>query len=333
MPRKPNQAFIDADSLLFKAASVAEDIVYTLKNKNTGEVVKEFGSAKACQQFLELVSVFEYDPEGSYKGVGDDLEREVGYVLHSPEKAYKAFDKLLDEYKAITHCDTNTFYVSKASGLPNFRHKIATLTPYKCNRGGRKPAALEAVRKYAYKHPEVKVPRGQIEVDDRVMAMARKAGAKGLVVAVDKDVLQATGCWVLHVGNHGKPVWSDPKIVGTIDEGKGGYGLGWLWLLYQCIAGDSADTYKGVEGVGEVGARKLLSKYSGLPVERIIEPVTAVANLYRDVYGDKYNYFNQQTGSFCNTTWRELFIEMLHLAYMRDSESVECPLIQIVREI
>lgn len=333
MPESPKIAYLDFDMALFRAAYAAEDTVYRFVRAN-GEVVKEFSSASSSKQWLEEVSIFGVCPETSYSGSGDDLTREVCYTLHDVKKAYKAFDKLIDEHKGMTGCESNLFYVSKASGTPNFRHKIATLQPYKGNRQGRKPAALEAVRKHAYTHPDVKVPRGSIEVDDRVMAMARKAGERGLVVAGDKDVLQASGCWVLHLDNHESPVWSDPASVGCLynKDGKAD-GLGWLWLLHQCIVGDSADNYAGVKGCGPKVSLEVLSKYSHHPIERIIEPITAVATLYHDVYGDNYTYFNHQTQQEHTASWRDILIEMMHLAYMRDKETVECPLINIVKEI
>jgi hypothetical protein len=90
-----------------------------------------------------------------------------------------------------------------------------------------------------------------IEADDIVVALKNHKPDEYFLAAMDKDVLnQAVGTHL----NYGKLSGTIDEMVYTTTDNFAIY-----YKYYQAIVGDPTDGYKGVPGIGKVGAGKLVS--------------------------------------------------------------------------
>ena len=130
------------------------------------------------------------------------------------------------------------------TGKNNFRHKLATIAPYKGNRTAPKPAHLPALRKHLVDEWKAEVVDGQ-EADDAIAIEATTLGDSCVMVSVDKDFDQIPGWHYNFVKNVGYYV--------TEEEGL-------LSFYKQILSGDDADNIKGLMGVGPAKAAKMLNE-------------------------------------------------------------------------
>lgn len=330
--KAPQKAFIDGDMILFAAASIGEQIWYVGKSPE-GKEIARFDSAHAYKGWLEDIEIFGTGISDGYNP--EEITRETEWEILDFEDCKKTFEKSVKQWAKASNCKEYTCYISKASGLKNFRYEVATIKPYK---GGRedshKPHYLEPLRKWAATLDYVKMARGTVEVDDVVCALAQRNGKRGCVVAGDKDSRTVSGCYVLIPGEMEKPAFSSPKIVGKLKRNAKNkvVGLGWLYLMFQALQGDSADNIGGCKGVGEAKAFSLLIDYHNQPIDRLEELVHTVCKEYEKAYGDSFKYTHCITGEELEVSWKEVMIENLHLLYMKKSQSDICPIIKIVED-
>lgn len=332
-PQEPTHAFIDADMPLFMAASAGEQIKYRYFHED--ELIAEFDSAAEGKNWIESIEIFGSDMEFGFEGDVEELERRTDYEIGDFRDCKKAFNNIIKDWAQQGGCEKYTAYVSKGSGAQNFRYDVATIKPYKTGRGDlRKPHYLEELRKYAHGLPHCKKTLGKIEVDDMVCAMAQRKGEQGVVVAGDKDARQVTGCWMIIADEMEEPIYSDPNTVGYLYENEKGkiMGHGWLFLLYQVLAGDKADTYGGCKGIGDKKALPILEPFNNNPISELPRVVNEVAKVFEKAYGNSYSYKNHHTGETVTVTWKEIMIEMINLAYMLKSKDDVCPLIEMIGE-
>lgn len=335
-PTKPTIAYIDGDVTLFSAASICEQVNYVFRKPNGREIVR-FESAKEGEAWLAELEIFGVDIKYGFDGDPDELIRTTEYVVDEDIKAGQEFFKreLKKMLKAV-NVKEYVLYVSKAAGADNFRHHVATLKPYKGNRSARKPVKLESMRAWALKNPNIKRSSGAIEVDDIVQSRAQAKGDKAVLIAFDKDARTATGCWILIPSEMGEPVYSDPYIVGELEwseSSKKAKGYGWLFLLWQSLAGDSADNIGGCKGVGTKGACTLLEEFSGQHINKLPDALKVVCQQYESTYGESFSYTHCTTGDMITRTWQEILIENLTLLYMLRSKDDVCPLIKLIEGI
>jgi DNA polymerase-1 len=152
-------------------------------------------------------------------------------------------DTLLEKTQA-------TSYRAFLSGGDNFRKKI--YPEYKANRTAEKPKHLEALREYSLKELSAELAPPTLEADDAMGIFQDKIDGQTTICSLDKDMLQVPGLhyqWAF-----GTSKWQkDEKFITQTD-------LDGLRLFYeQCLKGDKADNVKGIAGLGEVKARKLLA--------------------------------------------------------------------------
>jgi len=326
-PPKPLFAYLDLDSVLFKAAQAGQKIRYKAVDQR-GKVVAEFGSAHEYKNWKESIEFLGGDFEFGFTGDVDSLTREVEYKIGNVEDCYKAFDHIVNDWVEASGCEDWVGYVSKATGQKNFRYSVATLKGYKssASRDAVKPHYLEDVRKYANQNPKIKTARGSVEVDDVTCALAQKKGWRGCVLSVDKD---ASGCQNTHIFNPDvmdEPVFSSNKIVGRLWQNEKGkvVGLGTLFWLFQCVYGDSVDSIPGCKGVGEKGAYNLLKEFDGVDVKYLPEVVDVVCEAFKSSYGDEYEYEHCTTGEIVTASWKDLAMEMSRLVYMKKNQNDDC---------
>lgn len=136
-------------------------------------------------------------------------------------------------------------YKAFITGEDNFRKEI--YPAYKANRTQPKPRHLEAARYFAIREFNAEAEH-TLEADD---LLGIHQTEDTVICSLDKDLLQIEGNhyqWAIATSKYSKP---DTFITQTRLEG--------LRHFYQqCIKGDPSDNIKGIKGIGDVGAKKLL---------------------------------------------------------------------------
>lgn len=318
-PPPPKVLIIDGDSILFKAASAGEQVWYVAKTPD-GEEVARFESASSYDSWIQSCDIMGFDDVSGYTGDVSELIREVEYEYRDVNNCYKAFDKTVEEWLTLSGCDEWIMWIGKATGLKNFRYDIATIHPYKHGRDKmRKPHYLEQVRKYASKKPQVKVVKGSIEVDDRVVAEAEKRKHKCVLAFVDKDNTQCRGCYQLFIGYSNTPYFVTMRSVGEIKmDGSKVWATSYLRVASQLIHGDKAvDGIVGLPGYGPKKAYNLLKEFDGVSVKHAPEVFQRVAKEYEKVYGYSHTYHHCTTGEEITRDWIDMFEENLRLLWMK----------------
>lgn len=312
--------FVDGDLLCFPAASVAEDRIYIAKDPY-GKVVGEFTSASDHKNWLAEMEMMGFDRRFQFDGDVNDLTRELEIRPKDIKIAKRHFENTLDEWLSACPTGDVTVYLAPKSGQINPRHEIALRKPYKGNRKDtHKPIHLQAVRDWALDLPYTRKSY-RFETDDLVAGNAQKHGENGYQISNEKDGLNSIGCWVYYPDLHEKPLFSDPNIVGYVeDDGKKLIGLGALHLLYQVLYGDKSDNYSGLDGAGKVKAYNTLAPFNNAPMTELPEVAKAVARLYKEKYGDVYKYVNKD-GEDAVASWYDFYEESVRLAYMLKNRS------------
>ena len=155
---------------------------------------------------------------------------------------YRA-NELLDTILTATGA---TEYKAFLTGKDNFRKVV--YPEYKANRTQPKPVHLKALQDYSIEKLGAEYAPYTLEADD---ALGIYQTEETIICSLDKDLLQVPG-------NHyqwgfGTSKWQKDEKFITQTE------LGGLTLFYeQCLKGDKADNVKGIAGIGEVKARRLL---------------------------------------------------------------------------
>ena len=128
------------------------------------------------------------------------------------------------------------------TGTNNFRKEKAVTAPYKGNRKSEKPVHYTLLRDYLQLSWGAYMTDG-IEADDMLAIRATELGEDSVIVTLDKDLDQVVG-WHYNFAKKN-------KYFITKDEGL-------LNFYKQFLTGDVVDNIKGVKGIGEAKADKLL---------------------------------------------------------------------------
>lgn len=159
-------------------------------------------------------------------------------------------NELLDTLLEKTNATSYRAFISSGD---NFRKKI--YPEYKANRTAARPIHLEALQQYSLKELSAELSPPTLEADDAMGIFQDKVDNQSVICSLDKDMLQVPGLhyqWAF-----GTSKWQKDEKFITQTELEG------LRLFYeQCLKGDKADNVKGIAGLGEVKARKLLQGVS-----------------------------------------------------------------------
>jgi DNA polymerase-1 len=159
--------------------------------------------------------------------------------------AIHRMQELLDQLLEKTQA---TEYKAFLSGKGNFRKTI--YPEYKAQRSSVKPIHLQDLREFACSNLGAEVTENNLEADDY---LGIYQNAASIIVSLDKDLLQIPGKHYRWGISTSKWVKEEEYITQTELEGSR--------LLYeQCLKGDTSDNVKGVKGIGEKGAKKLLAE-------------------------------------------------------------------------
>ena len=205
--------------------------------------------------------------------------------------AVYAFANMIN--KALKMIEPDYCVVAFDKGKHTFRHDIAP--DYK---GGRKetPEELkgqfELVREMLEGYNIPYLEYDDIEADDIIGSLAKKYKIDTCILSSDRDMLQliddTTSVYVMHKGMSDIAKMDEKALM---DE--------WNLKPYQIIdykglAGDSSDNIKGVEGVGDKTAIKLLNQYD--TCEGIYEHIDEIkGRLQEKLIKDKESCFLSKT--------------------------------------
>jgi hypothetical protein len=183
--------------------------------------------------------------------------------------------------------DWDAVYLTAPGG---YRHKVATMRPYKGTRTAKKPEHYHAMREYLVEHwgaeivDDDKPEDTRREADDACGTLQWEHPDKTTcLVGVDKDLLQIPG-W------HYNPVKDTFQQRTLVDSD--------LFFWYQMMVGDTTDNIAGLKGVGPKTA------------DKVIEGCSRKRNRVRKAVEDMYK--KEFSGK-----WKEAMDEMATLLFIQ----------------
>lgn len=210
-------------------------------------------------------------------------------LAHSLANLKTTVSNILDRFPAR---EWEKLYLTAPGG---YRHKVATMRPYKGTRTSKKPEHYDAMRKYLVEYWGAEVVDEDLPEDERREAddacgslQWQHADKSTCLVAIDKDLLQLPG-WHYH------PV-KDEFHMRTLNQAD-------LWFWKQMMTGDTVDNIPGLKGVGERSA------------EKVIEGCARKKNRVRKAVEDMYK--KEFSGK-----WKEAMDEMATLLFIQRQPGV-----------
>jgi hypothetical protein len=232
-------AVIDADLILYKAASAGEQRVIEVTHKASGRK-QEFANRTAFKQFLTEKPKFTLE---DFEIV--DIQRPP-----SVDVCYSNAKSMIESMCEVVGATKYELYVGKGD---SFRKSFDLPTQYKNGRNKMlKPVHLNDVKQYlihSYGAKQVEV----IEADDMLSIRAyegylefRESGKdedKVVQITSDKDAKQCQG-WLYNHDTSTQAIWIEGYGSLWREEKGKVNGNGRAWLYFQSLAGDPVDTYK-----------------------------------------------------------------------------------------
>lgn len=247
----------------------------------------------------EVGSAGQYKDEKTGELVMSDFDTMVGYFQ---EKVKQIEAEVWATEPSVLYLGGNETLIkslnkqNKREGVPeveyakNFRCDVAKSRPYKGNRKAPKPLHYDNLRQWIVANYKCKVAVG-CEVDDLLCSDLYKSHLNGQLDCIacsrDKDLKMVPG---MHFGwECGRQPQFGPKrvtelgSVGITNGRRKLFGDGGLFFYAQMLIGDSVDNIEGCKGCGPVAAYEAI-----MPATTLNEAFQAVANKYREVYGNNW---------------------------------------------
>jgi hypothetical protein len=204
-----------------------------------------FAAASAAQKVTVLYRGIEYPNKTALKkeipsANMDEVETLIRTqpLSHAIQNCRQLLQSILDACAPIKE------YKGYLTGEGNFRYQVATIQPYKGNRSDMvRPVYLADVREYLKAECNGEEVCG-IEADDKLVIEFLKDPDHSIVATRDKDLATVEG---IRLYNWKK---GELRVVEPIEAKRNFY--------VQLLMGDSTDFIRGVEGIGEKTAKKLL---------------------------------------------------------------------------
>ena len=301
------EVLIDADYLVYAAASSGENTFYIWKDVN-GNTIKRCESAKQAEMYKKEAEEF-FNQDTS------EWVREVGTELRPESIVYSVLDHMIAKLKTTVNADKYTFFIG---GEGNFRYELATLTPYKGERKTEKPFYFQEARQHIMRKYKAKVVNG-IEADDAVSVnlyndwVKTKGNPTKILVHVDKDINMTCGV-------HYNP---DKNLFYFISPEDADYNF-----ALQMVTGDTVDNIIGLPNLGDEFRDKYsLPKRNGAgkkTAELILQDLKGsslqvlyarVLEAYSSFYTHPYKYTNWK-GETVSASPEQLLDENCGLLYM-----------------
>lgn len=315
LPESVTHVFIDADSIAYKGACVVEKAKYKYVNKLTAEESDDFDSAKLSSQWLADQKVLTEELGLDFDE--DEWERQTWKEAKSEKEAIMATQQVLQEWLKVVGKERQWMGYLTEKGVHKHKDIKGLEHQYQGNRKDAvTPTHLVACREYLLSRPEFKLLLNGFEADSIVIAKAEKLGKKAALMSIDKDLRQAEGTYCIDMTYEKSPlifiaddnvgeIWDCP--IKSSSKSKKTVGVGFKFLCYQAVAGDVADNYFGLKGVGKVAVMKALEGKTTYK-----ECLDAIYGLYAKK--DSYTYVSWD-GQTITRTPLELMKQHFFLAY------------------
>lgn len=322
IPKLPDTvefAYIDSDPIAYQGAFAVQKARYQYRNIHTGENTLLFDNAK--QGKLHLAHEEEKALLFDFEFVTDHWVRDKIVVVGTEDEATKAADAALKSWlKHVPGLEWRGFFTekgeTKTKDIPGLEKR------YQGNRSGLiAPVHLMLCREHLMKMDEMSMVRHGFEADAIVISRAEKKGKKGCLLSLDKDLRQAENTYVIDMSY-------DPPLIMIADGNVGGVwecplkskpskkqykfnGVGFKWLCFQAVAGDSADHYGGIKGIGPRAVIQALEN----------------CKTYHDCLNAIYSFYDAH-GRFKYTSWdgqemdlspADMMLQHFNLAYQERS--------------
>lgn len=175
------------------------------------------------------------------------FDEDLDVVFCNINEALHLAGNTLDKYKKMSRNGHITIYFT---GQGNFRKEL--YPEYKAHRKKvRKPAGYAALKKLLDENYHC-VTEDRLEADDLIginHTRCLELGIESLMASIDKDFKTIPG-WLYNPD-------TDGFTYQTVEEADRN------WLM-QTLIGDKTDGYPGLDGVGPVGAERLLTKHGAI---------------------------------------------------------------------
>ena len=227
---------VDGDIIVYRAAFAAERKRYIGYGKVADE---EGGLAVEPVPFWDDYDYHAMMRKAKEMGY-DGVESEAIVELEPVENALNNANEMIEAMKEKTGVTDIEVYLS--TGEESFRHKAATMLPYKGNRKAPKPVHYEAVRQHLIDVWGALVFKS-VEADDILAIMQKYTPDDTVICSVDKDLLTIPGKHYHFVN----------KEMFTVSEEEALRN----WYM-QMLMGDTTDNIPGIKGMGPVKAAKLI---------------------------------------------------------------------------
>lgn len=174
----------------------------------------------------------------------DILNYRIGFATNneSDEVAIRTMASFLEDLLILDLPEVQTWELH-LTGKTNFRNNVARTVPYKGNRKAEKPVHYHLLREYLELSWGASVSKN-MEADDVLAIRATELGDASVIVSLDKDLDQVPG-------------WHYNFVKRTHYNVTPEQGL--LRFYMQMLTGDRVDNIKGVRGIGDKKAEKLLT--------------------------------------------------------------------------
>ena len=233
------QVHIDGDVIGYRAGYAAEHTFYHVHYREGGkQATKVFDGANEYRAFLK--------EHPDWTPLDYLVETEV--VVEDESAAIYNVRSIINAICDDLQVDRDTEVLVYLSGPDNYRNGVATIKPYKGNRDpAREPVHAPANKEYIRRTYNCITSDGQEADDDMAIAhyaMWEVDPASSVIATIDKDLDMIPG---LHYNFVTKESYNVTPEEGTFNFYK------------QLLTGDSVDNIPGLQGVGPVGAGKILA--------------------------------------------------------------------------
>lgn len=313
---------VDGDLVAYKHAAAAETRTIIAKHLKSGRE-KEFGTRTEFKKFLADKEI-EFKPD-AYEITDHQHPIDISFAISTVNKS---IDALLEN----TWCDELEIYIG---GGQTFRHKLPLPSPYKDNRDQLiKPVHLTEIRNHLRRKYKAKVVDNGLEVDDVITIRSYEClqnDQEAVLASVDKDSYQCQGISLYN--------WTEeePKIhliptIGHLRKVKSTIkGDGLMFLAYQAMTKDDADTYCGYElSSVKWGPMKSLKFFEDCKTEK--EILEKLINGFKMLYPDSFSYVDCHGVFHEEVDWFDMLNIYWQLAYMKRSWDDPSSFVQFAAE-
>ncbi len=216
---------IDGDIIVYRMAWACQKTVYT--HRPSGEF---FDGKRKAKAWLKDEMLDEWRD--------DDWEAEL--KVEPWENCRYLIDQCVEQIKTACKSDDIEIFLSDHTC---FRNDLATIAEYKAGRSD-PPVHKDAAKNRLLKTYNA-ILEPNLEADD---LMGMRQTTETAIVSIDKDLRQIPGKHYNFV--------EDKKFVMSKQEAD-------EWFMHQLMTGDRVDNIKGLPGIGEAYATRILNDFSG----------------------------------------------------------------------